>query len=211
MKVLFLGYSDSPLINFIKNNGDEVIVTEEKINASFIKKNKIDFVVSYGYRHLIKKDVLEILPNKVINLHISYLPFNKGADPNFWSFIEDTPKGVTIHIVDEGIDTGDIILQDIVELFDTDTLKTTYGILQSSIQELFINNWNNIKTQIIKPKKQIEKGTFHKSTEKEQYISGIKDKWFDMPILELVDYVGDLQMSRQFWEKYNDEIKEMKK
>lgn len=204
MKILFLGYSNSPLINFIKNNGDEVIVSEEKINVSFIKENKIDFVVSYGYRHLIKRDVLEILPNKVINLHISYLPYNKGADPNFWSFIEDTPKGVTIHIVNEGVDTGDIILQDIVELFDTDTLKTTYGILQSSIQALFINNWNDIKAQKIEPKKQIEKGTYHKSTEKEKYIKEIKDRWLDIPIVELVDYIDNLKMSQQFLEKYND-------
>ncbi len=204
MKVLFLGYTSSPLINFIKNNGDDVIVSEEKINATFIKDNKIDFVVSYGYRHIIKKDVLEILPKRVINLHISYLPYNKGADPNFWSFIEDTPKGVTIHLVDEGLDTGDIILQQIVEVFDNDTLKTTYGVLQNAINELFINNWNNIKTQIIEPKKQIEKGTFHKSIEKEQYISEIKDKWLDMPIADLVVYVSNLQRSKQFLEKHND-------
>ena len=42
---------------------------------------------------------------------MSYLPWNRGADPNFWSILEDTPKGVTIHIMDESIDTGDILYQ----------------------------------------------------------------------------------------------------
>jgi methionyl-tRNA formyltransferase len=209
VKILFLGYSHSPLIKFLENKGNKVIVSEDKINASFIIENQIDFVISYGYRHLIKKDVLEILPEKVINLHISYLPYNKGADPNFWSFIEDTPKGVTIHMVNEGLDTGDIILQQSVELSETDTLRTTYGILQNSIQKLFINHWDDINNQRIKPVKQRENGTLHKSADKEQYISTIKDKWLDMPIKELVDYVGELQMSRHFLEKYLDEIKEI--
>lgn len=192
MKILFLGYAGSPLIDFLKNEGDEVIVYEDKINASHIIEKRIDFVVSYGYRHMIKKDVLEILPGKVINLHISYLPYNKGADPNFWSFLEDTAKGVTIHTVDEGLDTGEIVIQDLVELFDTDTLRTTYEILQNSIQKLFKENWNNIKTQKIDLKRQIEKGTYHKAKEKEQYISEIKDIWLDMPISELINLVGEV-------------------
>ncbi|MCL0081308.1 hypothetical protein M1N64_03665 [Peptococcaceae bacterium] len=44
---------------------------------------------------------------RAINLHISFLPWNRGADPNFWSFIENAPVGVSIHYLDEGIDTGD--------------------------------------------------------------------------------------------------------
>lgn len=46
-----------------------------------------------------------------MNLHISYLPWNKGADPNFWSCIDGTPAGVTLHHIDAGVDTGDIIAQ----------------------------------------------------------------------------------------------------
>ena len=49
--------------------------------------------------------------NNIINLHISYLPYNRGAHPNFWSFVENTPSGVSIHQVDSGIDTGKIVIQ----------------------------------------------------------------------------------------------------
>ena len=38
-------------------------------------------------------------------MHISYLPFNRGAHPNYWSFKDNSPKGVTIHFIDNGIDT----------------------------------------------------------------------------------------------------------
>ena len=45
------------------------------------------------------------LPRKgFINLHNSFLPFNRGKHPYFWAFYEDSPYGVTIHKVDEGID-----------------------------------------------------------------------------------------------------------
>ena len=59
-----------------------------------------------------------------------------------WSFLEDTPKGVTIHYIDEGIDTGDIIVQK--EVFideDKETLKSSYEILNKEIQALFKENW----------------------------------------------------------------------
>ena len=46
-----------------------------------------------------------------INLHLSYLPFNRGKNPNVWSIIESTPCGATIHKIDEKIDTGKIYVR----------------------------------------------------------------------------------------------------
>ncbi len=42
---------------------------------------------------------------------MGYLPFNRGAHPNFWSFMEKTPSGVTMHEINSGIDKGKIIVQ----------------------------------------------------------------------------------------------------
>ena len=47
----------------------------------------------------------------LINLHISYLPYNRGSYPNYWSFKENTPNGVSIHHIDDGIDTGPVLVQ----------------------------------------------------------------------------------------------------
>ena len=113
--ILFLGSIDSPLFEWLQSNGESVIQISEKVTPEFITSNKISFLVSYGYRHILRKNILELLPNRAVNLHISYLPWNKGADPNFWSFVEDTPKGCTIHYLDEGVDTGDIIAQKEIE------------------------------------------------------------------------------------------------
>ena len=96
----------------IVNGADTVVfVIESRINEKYLADNNIEMIISYGYRHIIKKSIIEYVKGNIINLHISYLPWNRGADPNLWSFLENSPKGVTIHYIDEGIDTGDIITQ----------------------------------------------------------------------------------------------------
>jgi len=102
-KILFLGPEDSPLITWLREEGEQVIQTADKLSAKDVAKQGYSFLVSYGYRHILRKDILDVFPGRAINLHISYLPWNRGADPNFWSFIEDTPKGVTIHYLPESV------------------------------------------------------------------------------------------------------------
>lgn len=162
MKVLFLGQADNPLIEFLRSVGEQVDQTSEKITVD--QAQKYDFAVSYGYRHLIRKPIIDLFPGRIINLHISYLPWNRGADPNLWSVIEGTPKGVTIHHVDCGLDTGDIIVQREV-LFDleNDTLASSYQKLQMEILQLFQENWSEIKLgNLQRTKQDREAGTSHK-------------------------------------------------
>ncbi len=141
-KVLFLGYTaeKTSLIFDIVNLGHEVWHTSEKI----ISTKGFDFVISFGYKHILSKELLLNTAAPIINLHISYLPWNRGAHPNFWSFYDETPSGVTIHLVDEGIDTGPIIYQKKVNLdrFNK-TFTETYNILITEIESLFRKNIKN--------------------------------------------------------------------
>jgi len=169
-----------------------------------------DCIVSYGYRHIIKNDVLLRYTVRAINLHISYLPWNRGADPNFWSFVEDTPKGVTIHYLDEGVDTGDIIVQKRVTFSESDTLRTSYDKLQEEIQALFKDNWASIRTGGCHRKRQQGKGTFHKLKDKER-LSHLLTRGWDTPITVLEEYAAETQMFMQFWDKYDAEINEIRR
>lgn len=184
MKILFLGSSESPLVEWLRSIGEDVLATMEPIDAAFIEAYRPDFIVSYGYRHIIKKDVLSHYPGRAINLHIGYLPWNRGADPNLWSFIEDTPKGVTIHYLDEGIDTGDIIVQKRVAFSESDTLKTSYDKLQNEIQELFKDNWASIRNGQCERRQQEGVGTVHKLRDREK-VSHLLTKGWDTRITEL--------------------------
>ena len=122
---------------------------------------KFDLVVCYGLRQ--KLTIEEITRFRPINLHISYLPFNRGAHPNFWSHFEDTPVGVTIHKIDEGLDTGDILVQEHVELNKEKlSFQLSYTLLRAEVERLLRNNIDAITEGAIAAKPQIGAGTFHR-------------------------------------------------
>ena len=84
-------------------------MVKKNLTKKILNKN-FDVIISFGYRKIIKK-FLQSLKRPIINLHVSYFNFNRGSHPNFWSFIEGTPKGVSIHEINEIIDSGNLILR----------------------------------------------------------------------------------------------------
>lgn len=183
MNVLVLGYMPSPASPVIMEHGCTVLEHSEPVNLDFLRKNKIDFAVSYRYRHIVSEPVIEFLNEKIINLHISLLPWNRGADPNLWSFLEDTPKGVTIHYIDKGLDTGDIIIQK--ELFfqsENETLETSYTKLNFEIIELFKQVWPLIFNDTAPRYKQQPVGSVHTLKDKEKYMYLLADKGWKTPV-----------------------------
>jgi len=168
-KILFLGYSqkETKLIDKLKEDQNyQIFNTKNKIRLKDL--DNINFVTSFGYKHIISEDILK--KKNIINLHISYLPYNKGAHPNFWSFAENTPSGVTIHKIDKGIDTGNIIYQKLLD-FELNknrkklTFKKTYSTLISEIENLFIINLKNLLNNEYDEFEQIGNGTYHNSSE----------------------------------------------
>ena len=161
MKILFLGYDskNTNLIDYLIINNCIVDHSEHKI----ITTDGYDLVICFGYRHIITKTVLNKSLVPILNLHISYLPWNRGAHPNFWSFYDSTPSGVTIHLVDEGLDTGNILYQHHIP-FNTKSYSfaETYNLLKIEIEKLCIDNFKYIKNSSFISTPQSESGTFHK-------------------------------------------------
>ena len=156
-KCLFLGYDckKTSLINFLKSKKIKVTQYKNKVLSYKIAKN-YDFIISFGYRKIISKKIISKLKRPIINLHISYLPYNRGAYSNFWSFIDNTPKGVTIHEIDNGIDTGKIIYRKKInfKLKKRTTFQSTYKILISEVQKLFKKHYRSIILNNYTSKKQ---------------------------------------------------------
>ena len=146
MKILILSPYPENLLDPLEEHGDTYIVNKEKIDLSFCKQKGIEFIISYGYRYRITKDILDYLPGKVINLHISYLPYARGAHPVFWSIYESSITGVSIHLVDEGFDTGNILFQKEVDYSrEEDTFLSIYKKMQFEIEKLFRMNWKYLR------------------------------------------------------------------
>jgi len=162
---LFLGYkkNQTSLIYFLKKK-KFVVKNYQKI-PSLKEFKQSDLIISFGFRKIISENIIKKLKKKIINIHLSYLPFNRGAHPNFWSFIENTPSGVSIHEIDKGIDSGNIIFRKKIYfnigLKKFSTFKKTYNYLFLQAEKLFKNNFNKIYNYKYKKKFNNYKGTFH--------------------------------------------------
>ena len=133
------------LPNFMETFGDRVLVITQRFDLNYLKDNQINFIVCDRAQFLIKKEIIDYLPKKIINLHPSFLPWGRGYYPNYWSIKKSFPHGVTIHFIDEGIDSGDIIVQTRCGYKEEDTLKDTYERLRKLMIGLFKSCWEEIK------------------------------------------------------------------
>lgn len=189
MNVLFLG-PENRLTSWLRAFGEQVTTIEDRLTLDWVDNKKFDFLISYGYRHILKNDILSRFPDKAINLHISYLPWNRGADPNLWSFIDKTPKGVTLHYIDLGVDTGDIIAQKEIVFDKNETLSTSYQKLKFLVESLFEEQWPLIRQGLCNRQKQTNTGSMHKARDKEDYMKRLSLGW-DTPISELDHIPGN--------------------
>jgi methionyl-tRNA formyltransferase len=185
VNVGWLGPPAPALESYIDSMGDSVQRTEDRVTAESPIVTWAEFLVSYGYRHIISEEVLNRFPRRAINLHISYLPWNRGADPNLWSFLEDSPKGVTIHYLDEGLDTGDILIQKKIEHAPDDTLKTSYDRLRAAIEKLFLSAWPDIRDGNHPSFPQPTNGTSHRRRDRAPYKRLLTKGW-DTPVDGLI-------------------------
>ena len=83
-----------------------------------------------------------------------------------WSIVDDNPAGVTLHFMDEDLDTGEIIAQERVEKKFSDTGKDLHKRLEKAQVELFKENWPDILENSIETESQKnEESTYHRSAE----------------------------------------------
>ncbi|WP_052952129.1 methionyl-tRNA formyltransferase [Paraclostridium benzoelyticum] len=136
---------------------------EKNINdQNFLNKIKslnLDLIVCVNFDQILKKDIINLPTIGCINTHASLLPKYRGRAPLNWAMINgEEYSGVTVHFIDEGIDTGDIILQEKIKIdedyYISDLLnkvKNIYPkIVLNSIRHLESNNLNLIKPDLSK-------------------------------------------------------------
>ena len=114
-------------------------------------------VVAYG--KILPKAVLDLPKFCCVNVHASVLPRHRGASPIQWSiYCGDKETGVTTQAMDEGIDTGDILLVDKTEISDNDNFETLHDRLAIMGAKLLVDTVKGIEDNSIKPQKQPEEG-----------------------------------------------------
>lgn len=129
---------------------------------SDIKMRQIDLGILAWWPHIVSDQIIKLTDRGFINTHPGYLPYTRGKHGSFWSIVEGSPFGVTLHYVDVNIDSGPIIVQREIPVTWSDTGETLYKRAREQILELFYENYKAIKDGSIKACPQIgTSGTFH--------------------------------------------------
>ncbi|UCG69079.1 MAG: methionyl-tRNA formyltransferase [Thermoplasmata archaeon] len=110
-----------------------------------------DLMISVGYMGILPKEIFSIPKKGTINLHAGLLPKYRGRGPITWALINDEKEiGVTVHFIDEGIDSGDIIYQDKIQITDEDNAKTLYEKATKKSPDILIRALNLLKDKDFK-------------------------------------------------------------
>lgn len=106
-----------------KNRSDRVEYDKEIINA--LSEYNVDLICLAGYMRIVTEELVEAYKNKIINIHPALLPSFPGLHAQKQALDYGVKvSGCTVHFVDGGMDTGPIILQKTVPVYDNDTEDT---------------------------------------------------------------------------------------
>lgn len=154
---------DETLLNFSKEFNIDYFILDN-VNSETSRKKvcsyDCDLLVSMSFNQIFRKDIINITPIGIINCHAGKLPFYRGRNILNWVLINDEKEfGITVHFVDEGIDTGDIILQKTFPISDSDNYSTLLNksysfcanILYESLVQISENSYKRIPQETIHP------------------------------------------------------------
>lgn len=133
---------DKALLNLAKKYEIAIIISENINSSHFIQEIShfhCDLLVSMSFNQIFKKDLLRTYP--IINCHAGKLPYYRGKNPINWALINGEKEfGITVHFVDSGIDTGDIILQKSFKIKKKDDYSTLLKIAHAECANLLFQS-----------------------------------------------------------------------
>ncbi len=116
--------------------------------------------------HIIREPLLKLPKAGFINTHPSFLPYNRGKHYSFWALVEQAPFGITLHKVNAGIDTGDIIVQRAIHYDWCDTGQTLATKARDAMTTLVCEFYPEIRAGLAQTiPQQLGTGSFHRSSE----------------------------------------------
>lgn len=121
---------------------DYCVNTQTAYSLANISKSELPFqpdcIASIYYRHIIKQAVIGACDGRIFNLHPSLLPAYRGCSSLTWAMVnQQSEAGFTYHYIDEGCDTGNILLQQKMEIMPFDTQATLYLRVSTQAMEYF--------------------------------------------------------------------------
>lgn len=165
-KIAFSPVKEEALKHNIKIYQPEKL-KDEKEMIEMLKEMNPDFIIVVAFGQILTKEVLDIPKYGCINLHGSLLPMYRGAAPINWAIMNgEKVSGNTTMLMDVGLDTGDMLLKDEVEITEDMTAGELYDILKERGGELLVDTIEGIVNGTITPEKQAEETFYAKMLNK---------------------------------------------
>lgn len=139
--------------------------------AETLRSLSPDIMITAAYGQILSQEIIDIAPYGIINVHASLLPKYRGAAPiNFALINGERETGVTIMQTERGVDTGDIILSERVEILDGDNLRTLTAKLSEAGARALMSALDLIESgKAVKIAQDHEKATYYPMLSKKDY------------------------------------------
>lgn len=125
-----------------------------------LRKYNADVCVVIAFGQILPKEILELTPYGCMNVHASLLPAYRGAAPIQWALISgEKVTGITTMQMDEGLDTGDMLLKVEVPITNEDTGETLHDKMAEAGAKLAVETLAQMEKGLLKPEKQGETTT----------------------------------------------------
>lgn len=125
-----------------------------------LRKYNADICVVIAFGQILPKEILEMTPYGCMNVHASLLPAYRGAAPIQWALISgEKVTGITTMQMDEGLDTGDMLLKVEVPITNEDTGETLHDKMAEAGSKLAVETLAQMEKGLLKPEKQGETTT----------------------------------------------------
>ncbi len=125
-------------------------------NLEFLKSLNLDFIIVFSFGMILPKKVLEIPKYGCINIHASLLPKWRGASPVQHVLLNNEKEtGYTFIMMNEGLDEGNILYKEMIDIDITDTYITLLDKIINSASKILIKKVEELADDIIKPTVQI--------------------------------------------------------
>ena len=161
---IFTDKHSTGIIDFAKSNSIPIFIGNPRNEASsaFLRDFRTDIIFSINYLFIVNQNILKHPEKYAINFHGSLLPKYRGRTPHVWAIINgEKETGVTAHIMEEGCDTGDIVLKKRIHIKEDQTGADILDIYKETYSEMIGAILTEIKRDKLKLKKQDhEKATY---------------------------------------------------
>ena len=182
------------------DQGFEVIVSPDPYDADSVDEFSPDIILSSGYDRLLRPKTIQKYSQRIINLHAAYLPWARGIGTTLFATILRYPYGVSVHFINEGLDTGNLIARKIVQTEQDDTLRTLYLKLLSATENLFFESFPKIVSGQTNGVPQEELGEINTNRSRLQFesVMDICPNGYDTLITDLEKLRDSLEASNAF-------------